>query len=359
MLALAIPCFTVPIQIFQLTPGDFDLGTSLPLQLCDFALGHRRLGSLDAPPAPVALTYYWGLDPDHAGHPDSVTRPGVPAPAFFAFWCMHFLIVWSALYLTLGLGIGPTWRDYRVTVALTALWAVVVYVFDVAVDVNYGYLVDKPASASLLDAFGPWPVYVFASLGILLGVWALMTWPWVAHARVARPSWQSPNLRGCAAHTRSTRCGWPRAPLMARLPDGALMQRAASGLAVAIAALLGRVYAARVLLLVGAGDNGGDALWAGAMLARRGAAVEAVLLSSKVHLEGLAALRAYGGRTVAVRRGATGPTSWSTGSSASVVGRVCATRQSRRSPRSRVSRSSPWTCRRGSMSTPAGSTDPM
>src|SRR3954466_8585395 len=86
------------------------------------------------------------------------------------------------------------------------------------------------------------------------------------------------------------------ATLMAELPDGALMQRAASGLAVAMADLLGRVYASRVLLLVGAGDNGGDALWAGAMLARRGAAVEAVLLSSQVHTEGLVALQSYGGR---------------------------------------------------------------
>jgi len=86
--------------------------------------------------------------------------------------------------------------------------------------------------------------------------------------------------------------------LMDRLPEGALMQRAASGLAVAIADLLGSTYAARVLLLVGAGDNGGDALWAGAMLARRGVAVEAVLLSSKVRVDGLEALRAAGGRTV-------------------------------------------------------------
>jgi ADP-dependent NAD(P)H-hydrate dehydratase / NAD(P)H-hydrate epimerase len=90
------------------------------------------------------------------------------------------------------------------------------------------------------------------------------------------------------------------AELMARVPEGALMQRAATGLAGAVADLLGRVYATRVLLLVGAGDNGGDALWAGAMLARRGAAVEAVLLSHKVHVEGVAALRAAGGRTVAV-----------------------------------------------------------
>src|SRR5881409_216512 len=90
------------------------------------------------------------------------------------------------------------------------------------------------------------------------------------------------------------------ATLMARLTDGALMQRAAAGLAVAVADLLGGVYAARVLLLVGAGDNGGDALWAGAMLARRGAAVEAVLLSSKVHTEDLAALQSYGGRAVSL-----------------------------------------------------------
>src|SRR5680860_273598 len=90
------------------------------------------------------------------------------------------------------------------------------------------------------------------------------------------------------------------AGLMADLPDGVLMQRAATGLAVAISDLLGRVYAARVLLLIGPGDNGGDALWAGAMLARRGAAVEAVLLSSKMHLAGLEALRAAGGRTVVV-----------------------------------------------------------
>lgn len=86
------------------------------------------------------------------------------------------------------------------------------------------------------------------------------------------------------------------AELMARLPDGALMQRAAAGLAVACADLLGRVYGARVVLLVGSGDNGGDALFAGARLARRGAGVAAVLLGSRTHHDGLAALIGAGGR---------------------------------------------------------------
>jgi ADP-dependent NAD(P)H-hydrate dehydratase / NAD(P)H-hydrate epimerase len=89
------------------------------------------------------------------------------------------------------------------------------------------------------------------------------------------------------------------AALMARVPHGALMQRAAYGLATVIAELLGGgVYGARVLLLVGSGDNGGDALWAGAQLSRRGAQVEAVLLSERAHEAGLAELRARGGRVV-------------------------------------------------------------
>ncbi|MET7637527.1 NAD(P)H-hydrate dehydratase [Streptomyces sp. NPDC005438] len=88
--------------------------------------------------------------------------------------------------------------------------------------------------------------------------------------------------------------------LMARLPEGTLMARAASGLAAACRGLLPRTYGSRVVLLVGSGDNGGDALYAGAGLARRGAGVTAVLLSpERTHAGGLRALRAAGGRAVA------------------------------------------------------------
>lgn len=86
------------------------------------------------------------------------------------------------------------------------------------------------------------------------------------------------------------------AELMARLPEGTLMQRAATGLAVAISNFLGRTYGARIVLLIGSGDNGGDALYAGVRLARRGAQVTAVLLSSKAHQAGLDALLTAGGR---------------------------------------------------------------
>ncbi|OBI97421.1 bifunctional ADP-dependent (S)-NAD(P)H-hydrate dehydratase/NAD(P)H-hydrate epimerase [Mycobacterium alsense] len=91
------------------------------------------------------------------------------------------------------------------------------------------------------------------------------------------------------------------APLLASLPDGALMRRAAFGLATRIAAELtartGGVAGRRVCAVVGSGDNGGDALWAATFLRRRGAAADAVLLNpERTHRKGLAAFRKAGGR---------------------------------------------------------------
>jgi ADP-dependent NAD(P)H-hydrate dehydratase / NAD(P)H-hydrate epimerase len=87
--------------------------------------------------------------------------------------------------------------------------------------------------------------------------------------------------------------------VLARVPPGALMRRAAFGLAVVARRMLADRVGRRVALLVGAGDNGGDALWAGAELRRRGVGVTAVLLDPRrAHAEGLVALRRAGGRVV-------------------------------------------------------------
>jgi hydroxyethylthiazole kinase-like uncharacterized protein yjeF len=93
------------------------------------------------------------------------------------------------------------------------------------------------------------------------------------------------------------------APLLASLPDGALMRRAAYGLATTIIRELivrtAGVAGRRVCAVVGSGDNGGDALWAATFLRRRGVAVDAILLNpDRTHSEGLAAFRKAGGRVV-------------------------------------------------------------
>lgn len=93
------------------------------------------------------------------------------------------------------------------------------------------------------------------------------------------------------------------APLLASLPDGVLMRRAAFGLTTAVVRELrgrtGGVAGRRINAIVGSGDNGGDALWAATLLRRRGAAADAVLLNpDRVHHAALAAFHRAGGRVV-------------------------------------------------------------
>lgn len=84
---------------------------------------------------------------------------------------------------------------------------------------------------------------------------------------------------------------------LAVLPDGELMQRAARGLAEAVREELGG-RTASVLLLVGPGNNGGDALYAGAMLVEAGIEVSAWRASISYHPGGWASFVSAGGAEV-------------------------------------------------------------
>jgi len=86
-------------------------------------------------------------------------------------------------------------------------------------------------------------------------------------------------------------------PLLA--DDVPLMQQAAQAVAAAVTDD-GFQPPDHVVLLVGAGNNGGDALWAGSYLASEGFTVTAYLLADSVHAEGLAALQANGGQVLRV-----------------------------------------------------------
>ena len=181
--AVVCVAFTVPLQLIALTRSGFDVDRTLPLQLCDLAAFVAPYALWTRQPWAVGLTYYWGLTLTTQAVITPDLSADFPDPVFILFWGMHVLIVWAAVYLTWGLRLAPGWWHYRITVAVTVTWAVTMYAFNSWQGSNYGFLNEKPGSASILDYLGDWPIYVFAEIAIVLSVWALMTWPWVAAAR--------------------------------------------------------------------------------------------------------------------------------------------------------------------------------
>ncbi|CAN5883981.1 TIGR02206 family membrane protein [soil metagenome] len=182
VLAIGMLAFIVPLQLLTLLQSGWDVERTLPVQLCDLAALAAPYALWTRRPWAVALTYYWGLTlvTQAALTPDLAAD--FPDPVYVLFWGMHMAVVWAACYLTWGVGQRPTWRGYRSAVVITATWAVSIFGFNAALGTNYGYLNAKPNAASVLDYLGEWPVYLLAEVAIILTVWALLTWPWVAWA---------------------------------------------------------------------------------------------------------------------------------------------------------------------------------
>ena len=165
------------ILVYTLVPPS--IGRSVPLQLTDLATVAGAYALWSQRQWAFVLTYYWGLVlSTQALISPAPKSPDFPHYAFLAFWSIHLLVVWAAIYLTWGRGMRPQWRDYRFAVVVTAVWAVGTMAFNGIAGTNYGFLNAKPATASLLDLMGPWPVYVLVASALVASVWALMTWPW-------------------------------------------------------------------------------------------------------------------------------------------------------------------------------------
>ncbi|MDR3070603.1 MAG: bifunctional ADP-dependent NAD(P)H-hydrate dehydratase/NAD(P)H-hydrate epimerase [Propionibacteriaceae bacterium] len=91
---------------------------------------------------------------------------------------------------------------------------------------------------------------------------------------------------------------------MARIGEGVLMRRAACALAQValreLRRLAGNPYGSWVTILAGSGNNGGDGLFAGVRLLRRGVRVRAWRAGGRVHDAGWAAFLAAGGRELSL-----------------------------------------------------------
>jgi hypothetical integral membrane protein (TIGR02206 family) len=177
--AVLILLVQVPFQVRVMLPGHWNVTYSLPLQLCDLAWISAVVALWTHRKWAYSVTYYWGVTlTSQALITPELTGPDFPSPEFLMFWCMHCFIVWSALYLTWGLGFRPDWRSYRITVLVTACWAVAMVAFNAVTGSNYGFLNHKPPGASLLNVLGGWPWYLATEVALALAVWALITLPW-------------------------------------------------------------------------------------------------------------------------------------------------------------------------------------
>jgi len=167
-MAIVISIWVVLYDIILLYLGAFNYKTDLPLDICN--LMALLLPFLVWTPRRkiFAYLYFWIM----TGTTQAVFAPnlhnGFPNFIFIKYWVVHggliVYIMYVALVWDFPLDRKDVWR------AFLGLQVYVLFIFFVnkAIGANYVYVVEKPSSVSVLDYFGPWPLYILVCEAIVL-----------------------------------------------------------------------------------------------------------------------------------------------------------------------------------------------
>lgn len=161
-----------------LAPSNIVWDETAPFHITDFLRVITPTALLTDNPTAAALSFYWGflLNPMALLFPDMAYVQDFPGLQEFAYWFFHSAALVVPTVLTFGLGYRPTWRDWRITTAITVAWAGFAATANRITGGNYGFLAGYPRGWSILELFGKWPYYLLVVVPGVPAVWAAMTW---------------------------------------------------------------------------------------------------------------------------------------------------------------------------------------
>ncbi len=151
--------------------------SQLPLDLCDVTLYLTVIALFTLSPAVFDVAYYSAL----AGTSMALLTPDLweqfPSLPTVQFFIAHGLVVTAVLYLVWSRLAQPRKGSVARTMLALNLLAAFDGVFNWIFKTNFMFLCAKPASASLLDLFGPWPWYIVVTEGVAFVLFLLLYLP--------------------------------------------------------------------------------------------------------------------------------------------------------------------------------------
>ena len=162
---------------FKLRTEGWRFPEGLPIQLCDLTLWLTVIALLTLNQWVFEAAYFLGI----AGAGMAIIQPELWAPIAsypsIYFFLAHGGIVISILYLVWGKIARPRPGCLlRVLIMLNG-YAALVGLFNAVFHTNYMFLCRKPQAATLLDFFGPWPLYILAGEAIAMVLFTLLYVP--------------------------------------------------------------------------------------------------------------------------------------------------------------------------------------
>jgi hypothetical integral membrane protein (TIGR02206 family) len=165
-LALVISAGWIGEQIADVVEGIWSAKYTLPLQLTDVVSVVAVVAILHPRPLPVELTWFWALTATLQATLTPDLSRTFPSAFYLTYFAYHVGAIVAAFLLVVGERRyprpGAAWR----VLAVTAAWAAVAGVADLATGGNYMYLRAKPVHSSLLSVMARWPWYILETVAV-------------------------------------------------------------------------------------------------------------------------------------------------------------------------------------------------
>ncbi|HVF73040.1 MAG TPA: TIGR02206 family membrane protein [Chthoniobacterales bacterium] len=140
---------------------------ALPFQLCDWAMIAIVVALLTGRERWLEVAYFWGI----GGTLQAIITPDLkydfPHIRFLTFFISHSGIVVGIAFMMIVKRFRPHWASFLRVVGWSELYFVLTITVDLITGENYGYLLHKPAAASLLDVLSNQPVIYIIQMHLL------------------------------------------------------------------------------------------------------------------------------------------------------------------------------------------------
>lgn len=176
-IAIFISLVVIVFHVFYMITSDYNFRTDLPLYLCSL------LGIL----IPIFTYYrkYWMFEIlvfwIIAGTLQGVLTPdiaiGFPSFDFFRYWIVHLGLLIVIFYFIVVFKLKPKFKSVFKSILALQVYVLLMVTINYVLDANYSYLNEKPMSASILDYFGEWPIYILVCQLILIPFFLIIYLP--------------------------------------------------------------------------------------------------------------------------------------------------------------------------------------
>lgn len=176
-IAIFISLVVVVFHLSKMITDDYDFRKDLPLYLCSllgilipFYTYYRKYWMFE-------ILVFWII----AGTLQGVITPdiaeGFPSFDYFRYWIVHLGLLMVIFYNIVVFKLKPKLKSVFKSFFALQLYVLLMIGVNYLLKANYFYLNKKPESASILDYFGEWPIYIVVCQLIIIPLFLIIYLP--------------------------------------------------------------------------------------------------------------------------------------------------------------------------------------